>query len=304
YKIELFENWHQAGDHAATAEELSKLVPCETALLERLLRHLASNYMLKEPPIGVFEPTPFTKSLLQPVFGMTLHCHASSRCRNIWPKPGIDFPLTRRVACFSTPRTGKATCFNYYEAHPREGESFNHVMGGRILETSHEDTPLVVDIGGNIGHDMERFRQAHTENASRLYLQDRPEVIKLSKCPDPVNKMSYDFFNPQPIKGSRVYYMHGVLHDWSDEPARKILAMQRDTMTTGYGTLLVHDHIAPREFAHPHTTAYDLTMMVMVAGTDWTEMQWEELLRPEGSKMVKIWKSALAVQGIIEAELV
>ncbi|KAJ6051095.1 hypothetical protein N7460_001629, partial [Penicillium canescens] len=68
YKIELFENWHQAGDHAATAEELSKLVPCETALLERLLRHLASNYMLKEPPIGVFEPTPFTKSLLQPVF--------------------------------------------------------------------------------------------------------------------------------------------------------------------------------------------------------------------------------------------
>jgi hypothetical protein len=36
----------------------------------------------------------------------------------------------------------------------------------RILETSHEDTPLVVDIGGNIGHDMERFRQAHSETAS------------------------------------------------------------------------------------------------------------------------------------------
>jgi hypothetical protein len=148
----------------------------------------------------------------------------------------------------------------------------------RILETSHEDTPLVVDVGGNIGHDMERFRQAHSETASRLYLQDRPEVVKLSKCPDPVNKMDYDFFTPQPIKGSRVYYMHGVLHDWSDEPARKILAMQRDAMTPGYGTLLTHDYIAPRAFAHPHTTAYDLTMMLMVAGAERTEMQWEELL--------------------------
>lgn len=31
--LELFENWHQVGDYAATADELSKLVPCETTLL-------------------------------------------------------------------------------------------------------------------------------------------------------------------------------------------------------------------------------------------------------------------------------
>ncbi|KAF7174683.1 hypothetical protein CNMCM7691_003369 [Aspergillus felis] len=113
-------------------------------------------------------------------------------------------------------------------SHPREGQSFNYVTGGvmanqagwldifpheRILETATDGTPLVVDVGGNIGHDMERFRQAHPEAASRLYLQDRPEVVKLSKCKDPVNKMGYDFFTPQPVKGLRVYYMHGVLHD-------------------------------------------------------------------------------------------
>jgi hypothetical protein len=98
--------------------------------------------------------------------------------------------------------------------------------------------------------------------------------------------------------------MHGVLHDWSDEPARKILAMQRDAMTPGYRTLLIHDHIAPRALAHPHTTAYGLTMMVMVASTERTETQWEELLRLEGSKVVKVWRSPLGVQGIIDAELV
>ncbi|GIJ88499.1 hypothetical protein Asppvi_007423 [Aspergillus pseudoviridinutans] len=86
-------------------------------------------------------------------------------------------------------------------------------------------------------------------------------------------------------------------------PARKILAMQRDAMTPGYSTLLIHDHIAPRALAHPHTTAYELTMMVMVAGTERTEAHWEELLQSEGYKVVKIWRSPLAVQGIIEAEL-
>lgn len=208
--------------------------------------------------------------------------------------------------------------FNYYAAHPREGESFNHVMGGvmarqagwldiyphqTVVDTAVQEGPLVVDVGGNIGHDIERFRQAHPDTAERLYLQDRPEVVKLSKSPDPVNKMAYDFFTPQPVKGARVYYMHGVLHDWSDEPARKILAMHRDALKPGYSKLLIHDHIAPRERAHPHTTAYDLTMMVMVAGTERTQGQWEELLRSEGYKVIKIWTSPLAVQSIIEAEL-
>ncbi|KAJ5497534.1 hypothetical protein N7463_009521 [Penicillium fimorum] len=322
--LELFENWHKVGGHAATADELSKLVPCETALLERILRHLASNHMLKEPSIGVFEPTPFTESLLQPVFGEWINHLYDATLPCFFKMPeylaqiGYKLPLDPADGVFQYTKDYKGDMFHYYKENPREGQSFNHVMGGvmanqagwldiwphaRILESSHDDTPLVVDVGGNIGHDMERFRQAHTETASRLYLQDLPEVVKLSKCPDPVIKYGYDFFTPQPVKGSRVYYMHGVLHDWSDEPARKILAMQRDAMTPGYSTLLIHDHIAPRALAHPHTTAYDLTMMVMVAGTERTESQWEELLRLEGYKVVKIWRSPLAVQGIIEAEL-
>ena len=97
--------------------------------------------------------------------------------------------------------------------------------------------------------------------------------------------------------------MHAVLHDWSDEPARKILDMQKGAMTPGYSTLLIHDHIAPKALAHPHTTAYDLTMMVMVAGEERTQSHWRELLRSAGYEVVRIWKSPLAVRGIIEAEI-
>lgn len=103
--------------------------------------------------------------------------------------------------------------------------------------------------------------------------------------------------------GARAYYMHGVLHDWSDEPARKILEMQKEAMKPGYSKLLIHDHIAPEALAHPHTTAYDLTMMVMVAGVERSEVQWKALLKSAGYKVLNIWTSPLAVQRVIEAEL-
>jgi hypothetical protein len=61
--------------------------------------------------------------------------------------------------------------------------------------------PLVVDMGGNIGHDIEKFRQVYPDTAARLYLQDLDDVIANSKYPDPVNKITHDFFTPQPIKG-------------------------------------------------------------------------------------------------------
>lgn len=134
-------------------------------------------------------------------------------------KNGYKNPTDPADGIFQFAKGGyKGNLFQYYDENPREGESFNNVMGGVMANQAgwldiypHEtliadaakypDRPLVVDVGGNVGHDMERFRRAHPETASRLYLQDRPDVVRLSKCPDPVNKMGYDFFTPQPIKG-------------------------------------------------------------------------------------------------------
>lgn len=75
---------------------------------------------------------------------------------------------------------------------------------GRVEEDAvngEEEKAVLVDVGGNVGHDMQRFYNAHPEAARRCYLQDRPEVVKLSQVPDPVRKMGYDFFTPQPVQG-------------------------------------------------------------------------------------------------------
>lgn len=63
------------------------------------------------------------------------------------------------------------------------------------------------------------------------------------------------------------------------------------------------NYIAPKALAHPHTTAYDLTMMVMVVGEERTESHWRELLKSAGYEMVSILRLPLAVPGIIEAEV-
>lgn len=106
--------------------------------------------------------------------------------------------------------------FQYYKDHPREGASFNNVMGAvmanqatwfdiipvrTFMEEYDPSRALVVDVGGNVGHDLEKFRQAYPNTAPLLYLQDRAAVLEQSKCPEPVKKMAHDFFQPQPIKG-------------------------------------------------------------------------------------------------------
>jgi hypothetical protein len=98
--------------------------------------------------------------------------------------------------------------------------------------------------------------------------------------------------------------MHGVIHDWSDESARKILTHLRNAMTPGYSKLLVHDHVMPAEHPHPQATAYDLTMMVKVSAFERTESMWTELLGSVGLRITKIWGSPLATQSVIEAELI
>ena len=130
---------------------------------------------------------------------------------------GYKNPLDPSNGIFQYTKGFKGDMFHYYVSHPVEGESFNHVMGGVMANQAgwvdifpHEtlldsdvdsNSPLVVDVGGNIGHDIEKFRQKNPDTAPRLYLEDRPEVVKHSKCPEPVNKIGYDFFTPQPIKG-------------------------------------------------------------------------------------------------------
>lgn len=74
----------------------------------------------------------------------------------------------------------------------------------RALDISDLDgsSPLLVDVGGGIGHDVEEFRKKHPGLPGRLIVQDLPETIQqASKASHRIELMAHDFFTPQPIHG-------------------------------------------------------------------------------------------------------
>ena len=114
--------------------------------------------------------------------------------------------------------------FEYFDKVPEQRKYFDDYMALRRvgLATWYETFPmaqvlcpdakkestsvLLVDVGGNWGHEISAFHQAHPDAPGRLILQDLPSMIqKVEKEAPPkgVECMAYDFFTPQPVKGMR-----------------------------------------------------------------------------------------------------
>ncbi|TQN65030.1 O-methyltransferase asqD [Colletotrichum shisoi] len=147
----------------------------------------------------------------------------------------------------------------------------------------------------------------YPEEASRLYLEDLGEVIAdadaKSIVPDAVNKLEYNFFTPQPVKDARAYYLHYIIHDWSDGSAREILQMQKSAMKPGYSKLLIYDHVLDDQKCPSSAAAYDIAMMVHLCGQERTEKQWLALFDSVGLRVTKLWGKPPGTSSVIELEV-
>ncbi|KAJ5707345.1 hypothetical protein N7488_007146 [Penicillium malachiteum] len=308
--------WQEMGNMTESCHKLAGMVNCDASFLGRILRHLAANNILEEVSTNMYKPTKLTDSLLQSKYGEWINWLLDN---SLPSKTGYKSPTDPENGPFQYTKEYKGDLFKYFADNPREGECFNHCMGAvmamqtswlkiipmdDLLSEVDPELPLVVDIGGDLGHDLDKFRVAYPDTASRLYLQDLPEVIERSTCPAPVNKMAHGFFQPQPVKHAWIYYIHAVLHDWPDEHARKILEMLRGALKPGYSHLLIQDYVVPDQGAHPQMTSYDLNLMTMVSGKEGTESEFRDLLHSAGYRLVRVWRSSPASQAIVQAELV
>ena len=60
---------------------------------------------------------------------------------------------------------------------------------------------LMIDIGGGLGHDLERFKRTFPQAGGRLILQDLARTVADASVGEGIEAMAYDFFTPQPVKG-------------------------------------------------------------------------------------------------------
>lgn len=80
------------------------------------------------------------------------------------------------------------------------------------------DRTFIVDVGGAVGGSMKELKQAHPELRGKFVVQDLPRVIDAipeNFLPSDIEPMVADFWQPQPVKNAKVYYLRLVLHSSS-----------------------------------------------------------------------------------------
>ncbi|RMY95779.1 hypothetical protein D0864_05279 [Hortaea werneckii] len=327
----LFDTMVANGDRPSQVSELAASLDVESSLLARIMRHLAAMGYISETDFGEYRLTNLSKSFTIPIIKDGYPCLAGGA------RTALDkFPeYAAKTGCrepdsvdqgpyqyaFDTP----LNFFAYLQANNPLGTQFNNHMGGyrqgrpswmdtdffpvreRLVKGARDDPDAVflVDVGGNVGHDLAEFRQKHGTAVGRVVLQDLPPVLGQIEALDAsIERMPHDFFTEQPVKGARAYYMHSVLHDWPDETCVSILSSLRGAMMRGYSKLLINENVIPDTGAHWEATALDMMMLTLLAAKERTATQWRHLIEEmAGLKIVKIWDVGAGVESLIECEL-
>lgn len=92
----------------------------------------------------------------------------------------------------------------YHQGRPSWMDDGFYPVNDRLVQgiKSGEAEVAVVDIGGNVGYDLQELKRKHPNLPGRLVLQDRPDVIaKVVDTGEGIEPNAYDFFTEQPIKG-------------------------------------------------------------------------------------------------------
>lgn len=107
--------------------------------------------------------------------------------------------------------------FLWFMEHPQAAGYFNEFMLHRrkdqvicwdVYPVEQEtqgwksDATVLVDIGGNIGHQCAEFKKKYPTVPGHVVLQDLPGPIGMALSTPGVENVAHDMFKPQPVKGT------------------------------------------------------------------------------------------------------
>jgi len=293
---------------------------------ERLLRYIAGQHFVEQTDDSTYALTHYSRALADPQFA-NVFIFGSRFQRPVlanFPKFAQDTnyrnPTNLEQSNYQNLYGPGTSVFGSFKDDPELGTAFNDSMKSfalnkaswcdiypidQIVAELREGKPLVIDIAGGVGHDLERFRARYPDVPhGSLILQDLPDVAQQAQVKAPAITQSHDIFTPEPVKGARAYFLHNILHDWPDDKSAEILRNVAKGMEKGYSRLLLNENVIPAKGAHPDATTLDMIMMMVISSTERTEEHWRKLIaRVPESKLVKIWTLPEAVESVLELEL-
>ena len=192
-----------------------------------------------------------------------------------------------------------APLFDYLGRDLEAGSTFNAAMTDFSTLVSHavllaydfSETRRLVDVGGGCGGLLTSIMRMYPEMEGTLF--DTPAVIAADDGhPEAVpgadgrSLVPGNFLESVP-PGADVYLLSGVVHDWDDERAGRILANCRASMART-GRVLVVECVVPEGDESSFSKLLDLNMLVMNGGRERTKAEFQELFDAAGLRLTRV----------------
>ncbi|CZT25860.1 related to O-methyltransferase [Ramularia collo-cygni] len=288
------------------ATQLAETTGVQFALLMRLLRYATAQSMVEQTDVLSFRAIEATRTLSMPLMKSSFAVATeilfpSALAMDAYFKSsGSEEPTDRGNTLFQQAFNTSQHCFEWLSAKPDLGQDFFNLMIVRraglktwlegfavekyIDVNDNTDRIQFVDVGGGTGQQALAVLQKHPEIAGKVVVQETPSLgaLKLlQKDPQGLTPMAADFFQPNPLKGAKAYYMRNILHDWPDAECRVILGHLRDVLEED-SVILLDDLVVDDMEMHWHPSATDLTMMTLLAAKERSLAEWSALIESVG----------------------
>ena len=133
---------------------------------------------------------------------------------------------------------------------------------------------------------------------AREISDDAGEPLRAAGVAERCELRAGDFFEAIPAHGD-AYLMSHLLHDWDDEPAKKLLKRTRSVMNPGTRLLIIEKLIPPGN--EPSLAKLmDIHMLVLSGGLERTEEEYRRLLADTGFRLERIVPTA-SIMSVLEA---
>ncbi|EMC93342.1 hypothetical protein BAUCODRAFT_57291, partial [Baudoinia panamericana UAMH 10762] len=313
-----------------TPDELAKTTGTDARLIGRFCRILAVNDIIGATDENAYFETELSRAFADPDGLVNGIHHSFDLILPVITKA----PAYLREKHYDSPSDGahppwrtfmdSPDLWTWFREHPDAHAHFNSFFAilragmppwtsmfppTKLLKDFDASTMLSVDVGGGKGGDARHLAAAVSSShpQARIVVQDQPEVIAAAReskdLPSQIELMPYNFFDEQPVKGARCYFLHSICHDWADYEAHQILMRVKEACTPGYSKVLLLETVLPEKVqdTNPRAAAMDINMMLLFGALERTERQWRDLLEGAGLKFVRRWEVEGNAQCLIEA---
>ncbi|KAJ3735169.1 S-adenosyl-L-methionine-dependent methyltransferase [Lentinula guzmanii] len=331
----------EAGTQGLHVDQLASATGVDSSYLSRVLRYLAIRHVFKEVSPDVFTHNRLSSMLTKAKSLKEIKEDPNARFDNAPIAASLHMGSTQilnsstaLISFIKNPKQASApfnmaykTSQTMFEWMEKSGNGFEARVFTAAMKVNDENPPeiytssiqgntlkpndTIVDVGGGRGSVTFALHKAYPK--LRYVVQDLDQQIAAAKKfwdekdaeaikTGQVQLRVHDFFTPQPIKDAAVYFLCVVIHDWSDEDARKILSNIRPAAGAHSKLVLyemVAEHITESHASAPYPllpdyagagflTILDIAMLSFYNGKERTSEEYAKLGRESGWQLEEV----------------